>query len=93
MVATESNRLPGFKNLRALSPRENETKGTEEHLLSDREAYLQIVGWISRQKPRGHQPRRSSFVEIPFIESPISECDIALATLDVCQKGCAGFGA
>jgi hypothetical protein len=30
MVATESNRLPSFKNRRTLSPRENETKGTEE---------------------------------------------------------------
>jgi hypothetical protein len=30
MVATKSNRLPSFKNRRTLSPRENETKGTEE---------------------------------------------------------------
>ena len=30
MVATELNRLPSFKSRRALSPRENETKGTEE---------------------------------------------------------------
>jgi hypothetical protein len=30
MVATKSNRLPSFKNRRALSPRENETKGTEQ---------------------------------------------------------------
>jgi hypothetical protein len=30
MVATKSNRLPSFKNRPALSPRENETKGTEE---------------------------------------------------------------
>jgi hypothetical protein len=70
MVATKSNRLPSFKNRRALSPPENETKGTEEqareNLLSDREAYLQTVGWISRQKNFSATGRRRSFfVDIP----------------------------
>ena len=71
MVATESNRLPSFKNRRALSPRENETKGTEEQAraksLERSRVYLQTVGWISRQKNFSVTGRgRSFFVDIPF---------------------------
>ena len=62
MVATKSNRLPSFKHRRALSPRENETKETEEqNLSSDRGPYLQTVGWISRQKLLTYRPREKFF--------------------------------
>ena len=53
MVATESNRLPSFKNRRALSPRENEPrerKSKPEKTSRAIEGHLQTVGWISRQK-------------------------------------------
>jgi hypothetical protein len=71
MVATELNRLPSFKNRRALSPRENETKGTEEQ-----------AGAKSLERSRGLSANsgldietknfsatsrgRSFFVDIPF---------------------------
>jgi hypothetical protein len=53
MVATELNRLPSFKNRRALSPPEM-TRGNGRAIQSRTsraiESHLQTVGWISRQK-------------------------------------------
>jgi hypothetical protein len=51
MVATESNRLPSFKNRRTLSPLENEQ--TERKTNPDK-------------KLLGYQPKEKFFVDIPF---------------------------
>src|SRR5580700_9716982 len=77
MVATELNRLPSFKNRRALSPPENEPRECkskpEQTLSSDRGAYLQTVGWISRQKTSRLPAEGEAFLlTSPFIELAIS---------------------
>jgi hypothetical protein len=66
MVATKSNRLPSFKNRRTLSPRENETKGTEEQARAKPPRAIEghiskTVGWISRQKLLGYRPKEKFF--------------------------------
>jgi hypothetical protein len=71
MVATESNRLPSFENRRTLSPRENETKGTEEQA---RAKPLERSRGISANSGLDIEiknfsatgRRRSFFVDIPF---------------------------
>jgi hypothetical protein len=71
MVATKSNRLPSFKNQWTLSPRENETKGTEEQA---RAKPLERSRGISRNSGLDIETknfsatgrRRSFFVDIPF---------------------------
>jgi hypothetical protein len=71
MVATESNRLPSFKNRRTLSPPENETKGTEEQA---RENLFERSRGISANSGLDIETktfsatgrRRSFFVDIPF---------------------------
>jgi hypothetical protein len=71
MVATKSNRLPSFKSRRALSPRENETKGTEEQA---RAKPLERSRGISANSGLDIETknfsaigrRRSFFVDIPF---------------------------
>jgi hypothetical protein len=71
MVATESNRLPSFKNRPAQSPRENETKGTEEQ---SREEPLERSRGLSANSGLDIETkvfsatsrRRSFFVDIPF---------------------------
>jgi hypothetical protein len=70
MVATESNRLPSFKNRPALSPRENETKGTEEQARarpsSDREPSANSGLDIETKNFSATGRGRSFFVDIPF---------------------------
>jgi len=71
MVATESNRLPSFKDRPAQSPRENETKGTEEQ---SREEPLERSRGLSANSGLDIETkifsatsrRRSFFVDIPF---------------------------
>ena len=71
MVATESNRLPSFKNRRTSSPLENETKGTEEQA---REKPLERSRGISTDSGLDVETKncsatgrgRSFFVDIPF---------------------------
>ena len=78
MVATKSNRLPSFKNRRALSPRENETKGTEEQARA--KPPRAIEGHISKQWA-GYRDKKTSrlpaegevfLLTSPFIEPAIS---------------------
>ena len=66
MVATELNRLPSFKNRRALSPRENETKGNgkskpEQNLSSDRGVYPANSGLDIETKNFSATSRRKFF--------------------------------
>jgi hypothetical protein len=70
MVATESNRLPSFKNRRALSPRENEPRerksNPEKNLSSDREPSANSGLDIETKNFSATGRRRSFFVDIPF---------------------------
>jgi len=70
MVATESNRLPSFKNRRALSPRENEPRerksNPEKNLSSDREPSANSGLDIETKNLSATSRRRSFFVDIPF---------------------------
>jgi hypothetical protein len=71
MVATESNRLPSFKNRRTLSPRENETKGTEEQARAkplERSRGISANGGLDIETKNFSATgrRRSFFVDIPF---------------------------
>jgi len=43
-----------------MKPREPKSN-PEKNLSNDREAYLQTVGWISRQKLLGYQPKEKLF--------------------------------
>ena len=71
MVATESNRLPSFKDRPAQSPRGNETKGTEEQ---SREEPLERSRGLSANSGLDIETEnfsatgggRSFFVDIPF---------------------------
>ena len=95
MVATESNRLPSFKNRRTLSPREMKPRepksNPEKNLSNDREAYLQTVGWISRQKSSRLPAEGEAFLlTSPFIEPPISKWNTLRAPAQdyfVCKCG------
>src|SRR5258708_16216341 len=77
MVATKSNRLPSFKNRRRchhkkMKPRERKSK-PEQNLSSDRGTYLQLLGWISRQKTSRLPAEGEPFLlTSPFIELAIS---------------------
>ena len=70
MVATESNRLPSFKNRRALSPRENEQRerksNPEKNLSSDRGHICNSGLDIETKNFSATSRRRSFFVDIPF---------------------------
>jgi hypothetical protein len=71
MVATESNRLPSFKNRRTLSPRENEIKATEEQarakpLERSRGIFANSGLDIETKNFSATGRRRSFFVDIPF---------------------------
>ena len=70
MVATESNRLPSFKNRRALSPRENEPRERKSHpeknLSSDREPSAHSGLDIETKNFSATGRARSFFVDIPF---------------------------
>jgi hypothetical protein len=74
MVATESNRLPSFKNRRALSPRENEPRerksNPEKNLSSDREPSATSGLDIETKNFSATGRRRSFFVDIPFYRTP-----------------------
>src|SRR4029077_7198006 len=63
MVATELNRLPNFKNRRALAPLENDTEGTEERsrgISADGGLDIETKNFSATSR------RRSFFVDIPF---------------------------
>jgi hypothetical protein len=66
MVATESNRLPSFKNRRTLSPRENEIKATEEQARAkpleriERHICKQWAGYRDK-KLLGYRPKEKLF--------------------------------
>jgi hypothetical protein len=79
MVSTELNRLPSFKNRRALAPLENEPrerKSNPEKNSRAIESHLQTVGWISRQKISRLPAEGEAFLlTSPFIELPISFWD------------------
>jgi hypothetical protein len=64
MVDTELNRLPSFKNRRALSPRENEPR--ERNLSSNREPSANSGLDIETKNFSATGRRRSFFVDIPF---------------------------
>ena len=70
MVATKSNRLPSFKNRRALSPRENEQRerkrNPEKNLSSDREPSAHSGLDIETKNFSATGRGRSFFVDIPF---------------------------
>jgi len=70
MVATESNRLPSFRNRRALSPLENEPRerksNPEKNLSSDREPSANSGPDIETKNFSATGRRRSFFVDIPF---------------------------
>jgi hypothetical protein len=70
MVATESNRLPSFKNRPALSPRENEPRerksNPEQNLSSDQEPSANSGLDIETKNFSATGRRRSFFVDIPF---------------------------
>ena len=65
MVATESNRLPSFKNRRTLSPLENEPRKRKSHpeknLSSDREPSANSGLDIETKKSLGYRPREKFF--------------------------------
>src|ERR1700741_2525087 len=82
MVATKSNRLPSFKNRRAFSPQENETKGKEEQarakpLERSRAICKQWAGYRDKNFSATGR-RRSFFVDIPSPEtsSRVRHCDL-----------------
>jgi hypothetical protein len=60
MVATELNRLPSFKSRRTLSLLENEPRERKSNPEKNLR-HLQTVGWISRQKLLGYQPKEKLF--------------------------------
>ena len=70
MVATESNRLPSFKNRRTLSPLENEPRKRKSHpeknLSSDREPSANSGLDIETKKFSATGRGRTFFVDIPF---------------------------
>jgi hypothetical protein len=70
MVATESNRLPSFKNRRMLSPLENEPRerksNPEKNLSRDREPSANSGLDIETENFSATSRRRSFFVDIPF---------------------------
>ena len=70
MVATELNRLPSFKNRRALSPRENDPRerksNPEKNLSSDREPSANSGLDIETKNLSATSRGRSFFVDIPF---------------------------
>ena len=65
MVATESNRLPSFKNRRALSPRENEQRerksNPEKNLSSNREPICKQWAGYRDKKFLGYRPKEKLF--------------------------------
>jgi len=89
MVATESNRLPSFKNRPAQSPRENETKGTEEQ---SREEPLERSRGLSANSGLDIETkifsatsrRRSFFVDIPFYRTTSSQDEKCCRQLGTC---------
>ncbi len=70
MVATKSNRLPSFKNRRALSLLENEPRerksNPEKNLSTDREPSTNSGLDIETKNFSATSRRRSFFVDIPF---------------------------
>ena len=70
MVATESNRLPSFKNRRTLSLLENEPRerksNPEKNLSSDREPSANSGLDIETKSLSATSRRRSFFLDIPF---------------------------
>ena len=77
MVATKSNRLPSFKNRRALSPRENEQRerkrNPEKNLSSDREPSAHSGLDIETKNFSATGRGRSFFVDIPFYRTSYLE--------------------
>ena len=70
MVATQSNRLPSFKNRRALSPRENEPRerksNPEKNLSSNREPSTNSGLDIETKNFSATGRGRTFFVDIPL---------------------------
>jgi hypothetical protein len=89
MVATESNRLPSFKNRRTLSPRENGTKGTEEQA---RAKPLERSRGISANSGLDIETKnfsaagrwRSFFVDIPFYRT--TYLTVRLLVINPCSR-------
>ena len=75
MVATESNRLPSFKNRPALSPRENEPRerksNPEQELSSDREPSANSGLETKIFSATGR--RRSFLVDIPLYRTRLAQ--------------------
>ena len=76
MVATESNRLPSFKNRRTSSPLENEPRKRKSHpeknLSSDREPSANSGLDIETKKFSATGRGRTFFVDIPFYRTTYS---------------------
>jgi hypothetical protein len=74
-IACPVSRIDRRSHHEKMKPREPKSN-PEKNLSNDREAYLQTVGWISRQKSSRLPAEGEAFLlTSPFIEPPISRCD------------------
>ena len=72
-IACQVSRTDGRCHHQKMKPRERKSK-PEQNLLSNREAYFQTVGWISRQKTSRLPAEGEVFLlTSPLIEPPISK--------------------
>jgi hypothetical protein len=98
MVATESNRLPSFKNRRALSPLENEPRerksNPEKNLSSDREPSATSGLDIETKNFSATGRRRSFFVDIPFYRTTYLVLRLLVRSgfIDIYRTLVLGFG-